>query len=102
MLCAFKNVTRDDTIAVSAGLALMTSCSLSDPDRGRGEAQSVSLPNLPGKRWPARVLPHLVVVGDGCVAELSFEIQLKGEVQVTLEEIKVGCFSTFLSSCFFF
>lgn len=29
-------------------------------------------------------LTHLVVVGNGCFTQLSFEIQLKGEVQVAL------------------
>lgn len=36
-------------------------------------------------------------MGDGCVTELPFEIQLEGEVQVTLKEIKF----LFLSSYFF-
>lgn len=49
-----------------------------------------------GNADAAPVLPHLVVMRDGCVTELPFEIQLEGEVQVTLKEIQF-----FLSSYFF-
>lgn len=58
-----------------------------------GESLSLSLSLLCLRivlNVPYADLAHLVVVGDGCFAQLTFEIQIEGEIQVTLQAGRKG------------